>query len=338
MSTLVAARAPRPYRLDVHTPRAGALATLADDVVRGLTSAPKWLLPKYFYDDRGCDLFEEITRLPEYYQTRTERRILEGAAGGIVARHRPTELVELGSGSSRKTEAVLDAMHRAGSLRRYLPFDISPGAVLSAAGRLAEAYPGLRVHGVAGDFERHLAEIPPCRKGGRRLVMFLGGTIGNLHPDARAPFLRAVSSLLGPRDRLLVGTDLAGDVGRLEAAYDDSAGVTAAFNLNVLRVLNRELAADFDASSFEHVAFYDTENDWIEMRLRSLAAQRVRIEALDLDVDFDEGEEMRTEISCKFSRAAVEDMYERAGLRLLEWHTDPDERFAVSLACHLEGS
>jgi L-histidine Nalpha-methyltransferase len=332
MSTLVAAPLLRPYRLDVHTPRAGALATLADDVVRGLTARPKWLLPKYFYDDRGCDLFEQITRLPEYYQTRTERLILEREAAGLVARHRFTELLELGSGSSRKTEAVLDAMHRAGLLRRYLPFDISPGAILAAAGRLAEAYPGLRVHGVAGDFERHLAEIPAVRTGGRRLVMFLGGTIGNFHPSARAPFLRAVSSLLGPDDRLLVGTDLVGDIARTRAAYDDSAGVTAAFNVNVLSVLNRELAADFDPDAFRHVAVYDTDHDWVEMRLRSLRDQRVRIQALDLDVTFATGEEMRTEISCKFSRDSVEEMYDAAGLRLLEWHTDADERFAVSLA------
>lgn len=324
--------APRPYRLDVHTPRSGAAATLADDVVRGLTATPKWLLPKYFYDEHGCDLFERITRLPEYYQTRTERQVLESTASGIVARHRPTELVELGSGSSRKTEAVLDAMQRAGHLRRYLPFDISPGAILSAAGRLAEAYPGLRVHGVAGDFERHLAEIPPVRRGGRRLVMFLGGTIGNFHPYARAPFLRAVAALLGPDDRLLVGTDLQGDVGRLEAAYDDRAGVTAAFNLNVLRVLNRELGADFDLDAFRHVAFYDNENNWIEMRLRSLRPQGVCIPALDLSVEFAKDEEIRTEISCKFSRDSVGEMYRQAGLGLLEWHTDEHRRFAVSLA------
>lgn len=332
MSTLAAAVAPLPYRLDVHTPRAGALATLADDVTRGLTASPKWLLPKYFYDDRGCDLFEQITRLPEYYQTRTERCILESVAAGLVERHGPTELVELGSGSSRKTEAVLDAMHHAGLLRSYLPFDISPGALLSAAGRLAEAYPGLRVHGVAGDFERHLAQIPRVDEAGRRLVLFLGGTIGNFHPRARAPFLRAVASLLGPDDRLLVGTDLVGDATRTREAYDDAAGVTAAFNLNVLTVLNRELAADFDVDAFEHVAVYDAHNEWVEMRLRSLRPQRVRLEALDLDVSFEQGEEMRTEISCKFSRRSAGEMYRRAGLRLLEWHTDPGQRFAVSLA------
>ena len=331
MSTMTNGRT-RPYRLDVHTPRAGALATLSDDVVRGLTATPKWLLPKYFYDDRGCDLFERITDLPEYYQTRTERLILETEAAGIVERHRPTELVELGSGSSRKTEAVLDAMDRAGLLRRYLPFDISPGAILSAAGRLAESYPGLRVHGVAGDFEQHLRQIPPCKRGGRRLVLFLGGTIGNFHPDARGPFMHAVASLLGPDDRVLVGTDLVGDRERIRRAYDDAEGVTAAFNLNVLRVLNHELDADFDLTRFEHVAVYEEDGDWIEMRLRSLADQRVRVGALDLEVAFAEGEEMRTEISCKFSRAAAQDMYAAAGLDLLEWHTDPEGRFAVSLA------
>ena len=332
MSTLAIPTLTRPYRLDVHTPRAGALATVAHDVRRGLTSQPKWLLPKYFYDDRGCDLFEQITRLPEYYQTRTERLILEQQAAGIVARHRPTELVELGSGSSRKTEALLDAMSHAGLLGRYLPFDISPGAILAAAGRLAEAYPGLRVHGVAGDFERHLAQIPRRAPDGRRLVMFLGGTIGNFHPDARASFLRAVAGLLGPGDRLLVGTDLVGDVSRIRAAYDDSAGVTAEFNLNVLRVLNRELRGDFDLDAFEHVALYEPDRDWIEMRLRSQADQVARIEALDLDVPLRRGEEIRTEISCKFSRESVEQMYAEAGLTMLEWHTDPEARFAVSLA------
>lgn len=322
----------RPYRLDVHVPASGILAALADDVRRGLTAEPKWLLPKYLYDERGCALFEEITELPEYYQTRAELGILRAAAPGIVARARPTELLELGSGSSRKTEALLDAMEAAGGLRRYLPFDISPGALLAAAGRLAEAYPGLRVHGVAGDFERHLGELPARPHGERRLVAFLGGTVGNLHPDARAPFLRAVGRLLGPGDRLLVGTDLAGDPGRLEPAYDDAAGVTAAFNLNLLRVLNRELDADFDLDGFRHVAVYRQEPAWIEMRLRALDAQRVRIEALDLEVGFSRGEEVLTELSCKFTRESVAAMYTAAGLRLVEWHTDPGERFAVSVA------
>src|SRR5262245_49967675 len=316
----------------------GGLGDLADDVRRGLAAQPKWLLPKYLYDERGCALFEEITRLPEYYQTRTELGILRRAAPGIVARTRPTELVELGSGSSRKTEVLLDAMEAAGGLRRYLPFDISPGALFAAAGRLAEAYPGLRVHGVAGDFERHLEGVPPRPWGARRMVAFLGGTIGNLHPDARAPFLRAVSALLGSGDPLVVGTDLAGDPARLEPAYDDGAGVTAAFNLNLLRVVNRELGADFDLDGFAHVARYRAEPAWIEMGLRARRAQRVRLRALDLEVGFAEGEEVLTELSCKFTRESVRAMYESAGLELAEWHADPGERFAVSVAVLADGS
>ena len=322
----------QPYRLDVHLPRSGVLAGLGDDVRRGLAASPKWLLPKYLYDDRGCELFEAITELPEYYQTRTELEILRAEGAGVVARAGARELVELGSGSSRKTEALLDAMEAAGTLRRYLPFDISPGALLDAAGRLAERYPGLRVHGVAGDFERHLDQVPAPAPGERRLVAFLGGTIGNLPPEAREPFLRAVARLLRPGDRLLVGTDLAGDPGRIRPAYDDAAGVTAAFNRNLLSVLNRELGADFAPERFAHVAVYNEADAWIEMRLRALVAHRVRIAALDLEVDFAEGEEVVTELSCKFTRASVAAMYADAGLRMLEWHVDRRERFALSVA------
>ena len=331
-ATTSRATRPRPYRLDVHPVSATVEGSLADDVRRGLTDRPKWLLPKYFYDDRGSQLFETITGLPEYYQTRTELEILRREAAGIVARHEPTELVELGSGSSRKTVALLDAMDEGGGLVRYVPFDVSPGILLAAAGRLAEAYPGLRVHAVAGDFERHLRQLPGRPRGGRRLVAFLGGTIGNIHPDARAPFLRAIRGLLRPGDRLLMGTDLVKDTERLQAAYDDAAGVTAAFNLNVLNVINRELGADFDLDRFAHVARYDEQNAWIEMRLRSLTDQTVHIRDIGLDVDFAEGEEMRTEISCKFTRETLAEMYASAGLDLLEFHTDDDGLFAVSIA------
>ena len=326
------ARGPLPYRLDVHVPTGAGDAALAEDVRRGLTSSPKWLLPKYLYDERGCELFEQITELPEYYQTRTELQILRRACAGICERHEPTELVELGSGSSRKTAAILDAMSGCGSLRRYLPFDISPTALLDAAGRLSEAYPGMRVHAVAGDFERHLDRIPRRPARARRLVAFLGGTIGNLHPTERAPFLGSLGRLLGPDDRLVIGTDLAGDPARLEPAYDDAAGVTAAFNLNLLAMLNRELDADFALDRFQHVASYDPQMAWIDLRLRSLADQRVRIGALGLTARFAEGEEMRTELSCKFTRESVAGMYADAGLELLEWHTDDLGRFAVSVA------
>lgn len=317
-------------RLDVHPLSDGATG-IAEDVRRGLTDSPKWLLPKYFYDARGCELFEAITDLPEYYQTRTELAILQREMPGIVERHEPTELVELGSGSSRKTVAILDAMDDAGDLRRYVPFDVAPGALLDAAARLVDAYPGLRVHAVAGDFERHLGEIPRAR-GNRRLVAFLGGTIGNLHPAERAPFLRQIRDLLGPGDRLLMGTDLVKDPLRLQSAYDDAAGVTAAFNLNVLTVLNRELGANFDLEQFAHVALYDERNAWIEMRVRSLVAQTVAVRDLGLDVEFAAGEEMRTEISCKFTADSVRAMYADAGLELLEFHTDDEELFAVSIA------
>lgn len=318
-------------RLEVH-PLTDGVTGIADDVRRGLTATPKWLLPKYFYDARGCELFEAITDLPEYYQTRTELALLQREMAGIVARHDPGELVELGSGSSRKTVAILDAMDDAGSLRRYLPFDVAPGALLDAAGRLVEAYPGLHVHAVAGDFERHLDEIPARGRGTNRLVAFLGGTIGNLRPDERTPFLRQIRDQLGPGDRLLIGTDLVKEAARLEAAYDDAAGVTAAFNLNVLTVLNRELGADFQLDRFAHVAFYETRNAWIEMRLRSLVDQSVHLRDLGLVIAFSAGEEIRTEISCKFTRDSVAAMYEEAGLELVEFHTDEEDLFAISIA------
>ncbi len=318
-------------RLDVH-PLTDGVTGIAEDVRRGLSDSPKWLLPKYFYDARGCDLFEAITDLPEYYQTRTELGILQREMPGIVERHEPGELVELGSGSSRKTVAILDAMDDAGSLRRYIPFDVAPGAILDAAGRLVDAYPGLRVHAVAGDFERHLGEIPARARDTRRLVAFLGGTIGNLQPDERTPFLRQIRELLRPGDRLLMGTDLVKEPARLEAAYDDAAGVTAAFNLNVLAVLNRELGADFELDRFAHVAFYDADNAWIEMRLRSLADQTVHVRDLGLDVTLTAGEEIRTEISCKFTHDSVAQMYQDAGLELLEFHTDDEDLFVVSIA------
>ncbi len=325
------ATARRPIRLDVH-PLSDDASGIAEDVRRGLTASPKWLLPKYFYDSLGCDLFEAITELPEYYQTRTELSILRREMPGIVARHEPSELVELGSGSSRKTVAIMDAMDDAGSLRRYLPFDVAPGALLDAAGRLVEAYPGLRVHAVSGDFERHLSVIPARSRGARRLVAFLGGTIGNLYPAERRPFMTQIRELLRPGDRLLMGTDLVKDPARLEAAYDDAAGVTAAFNLNVLAVINRELGADFDPERFAHVARYDWDNAWIEMRLRSLADQTVAIRDLGLDIAFAEGEEILTEISCKFTADTIDRMYADAGLELLEFHTDDEDLFGVSIA------
>jgi L-histidine Nalpha-methyltransferase len=303
--------------------------TLADDVRTGLTRSMKELPPKYFYDEHGSQLFDRITSLPEYYPTRAERSILNRHAPGIVAGSRAEELVELGSGTASKTRALLYAMAGAGSLRRYVPFDVDESVVQACAVELVELYPGLHVHGVVGDFGRDLGLVPAGR---RRLFAFLGGTIGNLYPRERAAFLRRLHTLMGPEDRLVVGTDLVKDRAVLEAAYNDSAGVTADFNRNVLRVINEGLDADFEPEAFEHVAFFDEANSWIEMRLRANGAQTVHIDGVNLEVRFADGEEMRTEISAKFTRDAVEAELRAAGLRLDEFLTDDGGLFGVAVA------
>ncbi|MEU3571416.1 L-histidine N(alpha)-methyltransferase [Kitasatospora sp. NPDC036755] len=302
---------------------------LRHDVQHGLTSRPKWLPPKWFYDARGSELFEEITRLPEYYPTRAERAILTARAGEIAAATGARTLVELGSGSSEKTRLLLDALRALGTLETYVPVDVSESALTAAGGALAAEYPGLAVHGVLADFTARLG-LPP--EGGPRLVAFLGGTLGNLLPLERAAFLTGLRAALDPGDFLLLGTDLVKDPAVLVAAYDDSAGVTAEFNRNVLNVLNRELGADFDPDAFEHVAVWDAEQEWIEMRLRSLRAQSVKIPALGLPVEFARGEELRTEVSAKFRRERVAGELAAAGLRLSHWWTDPEGRFGLSLA------
>ncbi|MBW3653889.1 MAG: L-histidine N(alpha)-methyltransferase [Actinobacteria bacterium] len=304
--------------------------TLADDVLDGLTRPLKELPAKHLYDARGSELFDAICELPEYYQTRTERLILETHADEIVERSGAVELVELGSGSATKTRLLLDAMFAAGTLVRYVPVDVSATTVHAVAELLAREYAGLQVHGVVGDFERHLGHLPPAI--GPRLVAFLGGTIGNFPPGSRRRLLRSLAKLLGSDGHLLLGTDLVKDPRVIESAYDDSAGVTAQFNLNILHVLNRELGADFDVDAFEHVAFFDREREWIEMRLRAIEPQHVRVEALDLDVDFAAREEMRTEISAKFTVERLRGDLAAAGLELVEMFTDPDGLFAVSLA------
>ncbi|HEX4805605.1 MAG TPA: L-histidine N(alpha)-methyltransferase [Conexibacter sp.] len=304
---------------------------LAEDVLDGLTRPFKELPPKHFYDERGCELFDRITALPEYYPTRAERAILEAEADAIVAATGAAELVELGSGTAAKTRVLLDAMAAAERLRRYVPFDVAESVVRASAEALVEEYPGLRVHGVVGDFERHLDRIPPPTPGEPRVVALLGGTIGNFPPGSRRRLLREIAALLGPDDRLLLGTDLVKDPQVLEAAYDDAAGVTAEFNRNLLRVLNRELDADFPLEDFEHIAFFDRRNEWIEMRLRARRACTVRIAAVGLDVELAAGEEIRTEISAKFTPARVEEDFAAAGLELAGWHTDAERRFALSL-------
>ncbi|MGH2841589.1 MAG: L-histidine N(alpha)-methyltransferase [Solirubrobacteraceae bacterium] len=304
--------------------------TLADDVLDGLTRPVKELPPKHLYDARGSQLFDAITELPEYYQTRTERQILRTEADAIVARTGVVELVELGSGSADKTRVLLDAMADAGTLRRYVPVDVSESTVRAVAATLVDAYPGLSVHGVVGDFERHLSHLPEPL--GPRVFAFLGGTIGNFPPGSRRRFLRGLRKVMGPDDHLLLGTDLVKDPQVIEAAYDDSAGVTAQFNLNVLHVLNRELDANFDVDAFEHVAFFDRKREWIEMRLRATEEQHVRVEALNLDVEFAPREELRTEISAKFTPERLRGDLAAAGLELVELYTDPDDLFAVSLS------
>ncbi|MEE9242534.1 MAG: L-histidine N(alpha)-methyltransferase, partial [Mycobacterium sp.] len=276
---------------------------LRRDVRRGLGQTPKSLPPKWFYDSVGSDLFDQITRLPEYYPTRAEAQILRTHAGEIAAASGADTLVELGSGTSEKTRMLLDALHNRGSLLGFIPFDIDTSVLSATGAAIGQEYPNIEIAAVCGDFEEHLGKIPNV---GRRLVAFLGSTIGNLEPGPRAEFLASVFDLLQPGDSLLLGTDLVKDTGRLVRAYDDSAGVTARFNRNVLAVVNRELGADFDIDAFEHVARWNEAEERIEMRLRSARAQRARIASLSLDVDFSDGEEVLTEVSCKFRRAGVD--------------------------------
>ena len=304
--------------------------SLADDVLDGLTRPLKELPPKHFYDERGAELFDQICELPEYYPTRAERAILEAEAIALAELTEAAELVELGSGTAAKTRVLLDALHESGTLRRYVPVDVTESMVRECAQALTEEYPGLRVHGVIGDFERHLGHVPEAV--GPRLVAFLGGTIGNFPPGSRRRFLRGIARLLGPDDYLLMGTDLVKDPDVLEAAYDDAQGVTAEFNRNVLRVLNRELDADFDPEDFEHVARFDREQEWIEMRLRARRQHTTHVRALDLPVKFQAGEELRTEISAKFTPERLQGDLAAAGLELVRWLTDPDELFALTVS------
>jgi L-histidine N-alpha-methyltransferase len=303
---------------------------MAADVRAGLTRPFKELSPRYFYDERGSQLFEDITELPEYYPTRCERQILETKSTEICeAANSPATLIELGSGSAQKTRVLLDAMLDACGPTTYCPVDISEEITRDTAERIAAEYDGVEVHGLVCDFELDLERIPVAAP---RVIALLGGTIGNFAPQQRASFLHRISNLLGPEDRFLLGTDLVKDPATLEAAYNDSSGVTADFNKNVLSVLNRELDADFDPRAFEHVARWDPENLWIDIRLRSLANQVINVRALEMLVPFAAGEEMRTEISTKFARAGLEGIYADAGLELTDWWTDDEGLYALSLA------
>jgi dimethylhistidine N-methyltransferase len=314
--------------VDVHLTPADLDASLRADVREGLGQRPRTLPPKWFYDDRGSELFDEITRLAEYYPTRREREILAREALVIARRAGADTLVELGSGTSEKTRILLDAWLTTG-LRRFVPFDVSEATLVDASRAISDEYPGVEVHAVVGDFERHLAALP---SGGRRTVAFLGSTIGNLVPAERASFMKELRATLEPGDSFLLGTDLVKDRHRLVDAYDDSAGVTAEFNRNVLHVVNRRLGADFVPERFRHVAVWDAGREWIEMRLRSNNDQVVHIPAVGLELAFDDGEELRTEVSAKFRRRGVTAELATAGFRLDQWWTDAAGDFAVSLS------
>ena len=315
--------------ISVHLSDDDLRQALERDVRIGLAADQKWLPPVWFYDDRGSRLFDDITRLPEYYLTRAERMLLEEHAGDIALSADADTLVELGAGTCDKSRILLDAMHKTGRLSHYVPLDVSEATLWAAASDLAQGYPGLAVSAVVGDFHVHLDRVPV---GGRRMVAFLGSTIGNLTPEQRGRFLFDLDCTMAHDDRLLLGTDLVKDPARLLAAYDDSQGVTAAFNRNVLSVVNRSLHADFDPDGFEHVARWDADQEWIEMRLRARRAQVVRIDDLDMEIAFAPGEDLLTEISAKFTRRRVEDELFAAGFVVESMWEAPEREFLLTLA------
>jgi L-histidine N-alpha-methyltransferase len=323
MSTVI------PPTIETHLTGADLRVAMERDVRSGLTTEPRQLPPVYFYDDRGSRLFDEITRLPEYYPTRAERSILDSHAKDIAQSSEADTLIELGAGTCDKSRLLLDAMQSNGRLERFVPLDVSDTTLWEAATALAEEYPGLAVTAVVGDFHRHLEVLPT---GGHRLFAFLGGTIGNLDPDQRRTFLHELRSAMTPDDRFLLGTDLVKDRATLVTAYDDAAGVTAEFNRNVLHVLNRELGADFDPERFAHVARWNEDDQRIEMWLRSVSDQQIRVADLDLDLFFGSGEEMLTEISTKFTPAALGAEPPANGFEIERlWPSDGDE-FLLTLS------
>lgn len=316
------------FRLDVHVgPDAGS--TLAQDVREGLAEPPRALPPKHFYDARGSELFDAICDTPEYYVMRSEQALLEEVVDDLVADAAPTDLVELGSGAARKTRALLEAMLRHTDQVRYVPLDVSGPMLRRSAAALLEDYPTLRVHGVVADYERHLDRIP---EGDRRLIAFLGSTLGNFDDDGAVTFLRNVAAHMRPQDRLLLGLDLVKSPQVLHAAYNDAQGVTAAFNKNVLAVINAQLGADFDLAAFEHVARFVPERSQMEMFLVSRVPQTVRIERLEMTVELAAKEAIHTEISRKFTREGAARTLARAGLSIERWDTSPDGYFALALA------
>lgn len=302
---------------------------LRSDVLAGLQLDPKQLPPKWFYDDLGSELFEQITRLEEYYPTEAERSILRTHAADIARASGADTLVELGSGAADKTRVLLDGLSETGQLKQFVPFDVSEGILRSSSDDLLGEYPGLTISGVVGDFEHHLGKIP---SEGKQLTALLGGTVGNFDPQKRRSFLEQIVARMKPGDSFLLGTDLVKDTARLELAYNDPQGITAAFNKNVLTVLNERVDANFDLDLFEHYAKFDTENEWIDIRLRSTADQHIRVNELDLDIHFAEGDFLHTEISAKFTQERVAAEVADVGLQLTDWWTDPNGDYAVSLS------
>jgi L-histidine Nalpha-methyltransferase len=317
--------------IELRLPNDYRASALRADALAGLSATPKTLPPKWFYDAQGSALFEKITELPEYYPTRAERSILRTVSGEIAELTGARVLLELGSGSSDKTRLLLSSLRQAGSLRTYVPVDVSESALTLAADALVVEYPGLKVHAVVCGFADFL-EAGHTDGDQPRLVAFLGSTIGNMTPTERASFLRGVRGLLRPGDSFLLGTDLVKDPAVLVAAYDDAAGVTAAFNKNVLNVLNAGLGADFDLDAFDHVAAWVPDQEWIEMRLRSTVSQDVRIPGIGQTVHFAADEEVRTEISAKFRRHGVENELAAADLVMTAWWTDSAGQFGLSLS------
>ncbi len=332
----VAADAPGDrYRISVCTDGAALDRALAADVSAGLTSLPKDLPPKWFYDDEGSRLFGEITRLAEYYPTRREHEILRRVAPDVAARSGAGTLVELGSGFSDKTRLLLDAMAGAGTLRKFVPFDVNEAALRATASGAAAAYPALSVHGVVGEFGKDLRAVP---RGGRRLVALLGGTIGNFTGPERRAFLAEIAGMSDAGETFLLGADLVKDRARLLAAYDDAAGVTAQFNRNVLHVINRRLDADFDPQRFTHVATYDEETQWVEMWLRADGPQVVHVRRLGLRVTFGDGEAMRTEVSAKFRPSQIAAELSEAGFAVMSQWLDDAGDFSLTLAERVDGA
>jgi len=326
------------WRLLVHTDATNPHAQLRDDAREGLLRAPRWISSKYFYDDAGCALYDQITELPEYYPARTEIAIMRGCLPGIVDRYHPTELVEIGAGASPKTRVLLDAIGAYGPSMHYIPLDVAASALRRASIDLCADYPGLTIDAIAADFMRQLSVVPPPASGGGRLVAFLGGTFGNIAPGDRRGFLNEIAALLGPEDVALIGVDPATDPERTRRAYDDAAGVTAQFNRNVLRVMNRELDADFPVDVFRHIARWVPELHRVEMRLRADTEIVVRLGALACDITIGVGEEILTEICGKFLRSQFDTIVGESGLEVCEWHTDPDELFALSVVRRVRAS